>query len=278
MTISISAILPHGEELIDDLYPNMGEKWKKLTEACKNVAEEIAKSNVDLIVIASPHNLRIEEHIGIIKTEWLKGELNNKETNGVISLKYKCDRSFAKELYEHSKSANLPVTLINFGALEGELSFIPLDWGTFIPLWFIAKAFGKKSCELPPVVLITPSRKIPWGQLVELGHIIHNLSSKLNKNIAFIASADQGHAHQEDGPYGFDPASDEYDKKTCDFIKNNTLSKILEFDKDFINAAKPDSFWQELILLGIIEKSNLHPKMCVYECPTYYGMLVALFK
>ena len=61
-------------------------------------------------------------------------------------------------------------------------------------------------------------------------------------------------------------------------IKNNELDKLLDLSEAFIEQAKPDSIWQMLILLGITNVTELQNDLCVYECPEYYGMIVASFK
>jgi len=278
MSINYSAILPHGFNLIEDIYPNQGEDWQNLTKALKNVSSEIFSMNPDVIVIASPHNLRIEGQIGIITSEWLEGMWWNEKQSENVHLKIKCDRTFGKQIYERLKEDNIPAVSVNYGAAEGDLSAMKMDWGTLIPLWYISKKYAEENKEIPPVVLITPSREIPWENLVRLGTALNGLATKDGKEVVFIASCDHGHAHDPKGPYGFHPASAVYDKQICDMIKENHIEKLLELSEEFIDHAKPDSFWQMLILLGILNVTNLKNDLCVYECPEYYGMIVASFK
>ncbi len=90
--------------------------------------------------------------------------------------------------------------------------------------------------------------------------------------VALIASADHGHAHDADGPYGFDPAAAEYDA---------LLQEILASDRlDFlplaalVEAGKADSLWQLLVLQGAVGE-EARADVLAYAAPTYYGMLVA---
>ncbi|MHA1260423.1 MAG: hypothetical protein ACTSRO_12475, partial [Candidatus Heimdallarchaeaceae archaeon] len=228
--------------------------------------------------LASPHNLRIENYIGIIRSEWCEGSWENEEETKSINLKWKINRDFSTLLYKACLSRNIPVVAVNYGAAEGDVSSMKMDWGTLIPLWFVKKEYEKQRLSPPELVLITPSREIPWENLVELGKKIVELSNKENKNVIFIASADHGHSHDPNGPYGYNKASSEYDDKVCELIRTNNLNEILNFTPQFLEKAKPDSFWQLLILLGIIEKTELKRSRCVYECPTYYGMIVADFE
>lgn len=278
MPIEYASIMPHGFELIKDLYPDVDEKWTVLRSALENVARDIYKITPDVIVIASPHNLRIDGYIGIITSEWCEGELENENKSKKAYLKWKVDRKFSSLIYKNAKKSNIPIVSVNYGAAGGDFSSHKMDWGTFIPLWYIKQEYEKMNNEVPPIVLITPSREIPWENLVELGKIIKKSSNDEELNIVFIASSDHGHAHDLEGPYGFHPASKEYDEHICNLIRENTLEKILDLTPEFIDDAKPDSFWQMLILFGIIKENGLNNESCVYSCPTYYGMIVASFK
>jgi len=278
MTIVYSAILPHGFNLIDDIYPNQGEKWNNLIVAMKTVASEIFAADPEVLIIASPHNLRIDGQIGIITSEWLEGTWWNEDKTENAHLKHKCDREFGKAIYDRLKKENLPAVSVNYGAAGGDYSAMKMDWGTLIPLWYINKKYASENREVPPVVLITPSREIPCDNLVQLGSILNGLTLSNGNKAVYIASCDHGHAHDPDGPYGYHPASKVFDDQICDLIRTNTLEKLLGLSEEFIDQAKPDSLWQMLILLGILMVTELQNDLCVYECPEYYGMIVASYK
>ncbi|MEX0568427.1 MAG: extradiol dioxygenase, partial [Candidatus Njordarchaeota archaeon] len=94
---------------------------------------------------------------------------------------------------------------------------------------------------------------------------------------AFIASADQAHTHSSSGPYGYDPKAEEFDKMIYSLIEKNKIGDIVRIDKGIIDRAKPDSIWQMLILVGVLKKSKLRLNELCYECPTYFGMLIASY-
>ncbi|MHA1551659.1 MAG: hypothetical protein ACTSQC_06920 [Candidatus Heimdallarchaeaceae archaeon] len=278
MTIRFASIMPHGFNLISEIYPDMGEEWERLSQAMVKTSLDICNVDPDVIVIASPHNLRIVEHIGIITSEWCEGTLWNDDKSRSVTITSACDRSFGSAIYMKAKENNLPVVAVNYGAASGEYSNHKMDWGTMIPLWFIQEAYKANNKSPPLIVLITPSREIPWDDLVHFGEIISQVSDEYEKEVVFIASADHAHAHDKDGPYGYDTSAKEYDKLIAEWIRKNKMDKLVGLSKDFIESAKPDSVWQMLILLGIIKSKDLKNKDCVYECPSYYGMIVASFQ
>src|SRR5947199_189765 len=69
---------------------------------------------------------------------------------------------------------------------------------------------------------------------------------------AVVASADQAHAHDADGPYGFDPAARVHDELVVALLGEARLRALRDLDPVLVAAAKPDAWWQELVLLGAI--------------------------
>jgi len=276
MGVIFAGIAPHGDEIVPELVQKMDEKSKILMNAMIKFSDALHNKNPDLIVIATPHNLRLLGYMGIIATSFAQGVWSTQY--GSISVKVRCNREFARKLYDLSIGYDLPVVLVNYGVAEGELSNMCLDWGTIIPLWFIKNRYEESKKDLPPVVIVTPSREIPWENLVKLGELIADVADELEIKTAFIASADQGHAHDPNGPYGYDEASKLFDEYVLDAVKSNNLGKLLKLTPEFIEKAKPDSFWQMLILHGVLKRTKLRNTMNVYECPTYFGMLVAIYE
>jgi len=95
------------------------------------------------------------------------------------------------------------------------------------------------------------------------------------RRVAFIASADHGHAHLENGPYGFHPAAAEYDAMVCDIVRGNRLERLLEIRPELVELAKADSWWQMLMLHGATQ--GWRGDLVSYEAPTYFGMLTAAY-
>ncbi len=257
--LTLAAIVPHGDEI---LVPE--DNSIRLHNAMKVLAKRVKEKKVEEYIFVSPHHLRIDTHIAIILTEYLEGSWKYK--NLKFRRKVKCDKELALEIYEEARK-NLPVVGVNFGALEGELSKICLDWGTLIPLYFLPKR---------KMVLITPARGIPFGSLIDFGKIVGKIVRDSKKRIGVIISADHAHAHREDGPYGYHPDADYYDKYVMENLDN--LENLLGLKEETIENAKPDSFWQLLILLGILKENPLKLKRKEYACPTYFGMAVAWYE
>lgn len=257
MVLENILIAPHGEEILNP----KDDKSMKLNQAMMSVSSKI---HSDEYVIVTPHNIRIDDNMAVILTQYAEGKV------GMIRRKYKCDRNLAYMIYKRSKSESLPVVGVNFGALEGELSRITLDWGSLIPLYFLKK---KK------IVIITPARGVDRGTLREFGRVIGETVKSYNKRITVIISADHSHTHDPKGPYGYSDYAKVYDSLIIDTIKGNKFENLMSIDQKIIDEAKPDSYWQLLILLGILDlEKEFKTTYFEYQVPSYFGMAVALLE
>lgn len=271
MGIVGACIAPHGAEAIPELASNMLESFAETRKGMLKLAEEVVKLNPGTIVLATPHSLRLDGKIGVITTEFSEGRL---EENGKkVKLHCECDKQLAGEILKTAKGRNLPVVGVGYGTSEGPASCMPMDWGTLIPLWFLLD-----KSKPAKIVMVTPSREIPLQNLVDFGMCIVESADRSDKNIFFVASADQGHAHSKDGPYGFNPASKEYDEMVVKAVNSNNLRPLFSLSPRFVEDAKPDSLWQLAMLEGVSEKAPMKSYMISYQVPTYFGLLCALFK
>jgi aromatic ring-opening dioxygenase LigB subunit len=186
-----------------------------------------------------------------------------------VELKAKVDRELADRIKTALVDAGVPVIGLYFGANDPAGSTMPMDWATQIPIHFMGR-------DRVPIVMIAPARDLSWQKHVDAGRAIASVASASGKRVALIASCDHGHAHDPKGPYGFSPASKQFDDRTVELVKRNALGELLAFDPAFVADAKADSFWQMLMLHGAIG-DRWRPELLSYEAPTYFGMLCAAF-
>ncbi|WP_457743116.1 DODA-type extradiol aromatic ring-opening family dioxygenase [Thermococcus sp.] len=253
-------LMPHGNPVLE---PD-DEETKRLAEVLREIGR--AFSDVDSYVLISPHNVRMSDHLGVVLAEnlvsWLGFE--GKEIPG----EWKTDRELAEKIYRAEKDAKMPVVDLNFASLRGEYSRWPLSWGELIPLSFLEKK---------PLVLITPSRGLPRETLVRFGEVLGEVLEREEKKIALIISADHGHGHDENGPYGKVKESEEYDKLIMELINGNRLEELLNIPEELVRKALVDSYWQMLIMVGTMRRTEFELRTSAYACPTYFGMAGALW-
>jgi aromatic ring-opening dioxygenase LigB subunit len=217
-----------------DLAPDLRAAMEELGRRCSAAAPEVA-------VVVSPHSVHVEGHFAVIAA----GKVGEWETDGAL----------AATLLE----APLPILGVSYGGNDPATAEFPLDWGTEVPLAFI---------NAPRVVVVAPARDRPLEEHLRLGEAIAALPGR----VALIASADHGHAHDPDGPYGFDPAAAAYDAQLQEILDSDRLD-LLSL-AELVEPAKADSLWQLAILQGAV-KETAEADVLAYAAPTYYGMLVA---
>lgn len=217
-----------------DLAPELRAGMEELGRRCAAASPEVA-------VVVTPHSVHVEGHYGVV-------------TSGAVG-EWETDRAVASELLETA----LPIVGLSFGGNDPATAEFPLDWGTEVPLDFLRP---------PRVVVVSPSRGRPLEEHLRLGEAIASLPGR----VALVASADHGHAHDPDGPYGFDPAAAEYDARLQEILGSDLLDFLPL--AELVEPAKADSLWQLLVLQGALGETG-RADVLAYAAPTYYGMLVA---
>jgi aromatic ring-opening dioxygenase LigB subunit len=275
LTVVYACIAPHGGEIIPELASkSMLSRFEETRVAMRVLARKMSEVRPQTIVIASPHSLRLLSKIAVVISENSTGTLKG-SSNRSVALHARCDVDFAKAVVAQSEKAGLPVVGANYGTATGSSSDMQMDWGTLIPLWFLLKEQRLKS----RILIVAPSREIPLRTNFDFGRLLGRLMNRDKKRkFVFIASADQAHAHSRSGPYGFSPAASKYDDYVLNAIRDNELKRILRLRPSFIEAAKPDSPWQMVMLAGINEVVPLRPELLSYQVPSYYGMACAGFE
>ncbi len=231
--IVFAAIAPHGDV---DLAPELREAMAELGRRC----------TADVAIVVTPHNVHVEGHFAVV-TAARVGE-------------HETDRALAQAIVDALRADGLPVVGVSFGGNDPTAAEMPLDWGAEVPLRFV---------RVPRVVVVAPARDRPFDEHVRAGAAIARATGDLR--VALIASADHGHAHDPDGPYGFDPAAAAYDARFQELL----AAQPLDFTPlaELVEDAKADSLWQLLVLQGATAG---RAELLAYAAPTYYGMAVAI--
>lgn len=233
--IVFACIAPHGD--LDDI--------PELRSAMEELGCRFDAAAPDLAIVVTPHNVHVQGHFAVVTAarvgEW--------ETDG--------------DTADALLAAGVPILGVSYGGNVHAQSEMPLDWGTEVPLNFM---------RANRVVVVSPARDRPLEEHIELGRAIASNSLLQATRIALIASADHGHTHAADGPYGFHPAGASYD----DLLLQILASERLDFLPlaGLVDDAKADSLWQLLVLQGALGEAA-RADLLAYARRSYFGMLVA---
>ena len=268
MTLIYACIAPHAGDLIPETVSD--QNIVKLTrQSMMEMGEHLQSLNPEIIVIANPHGFRVQNALSVSIAEravadWSPG----------VKLEFEMDSTFANTIADKAEKMDVPVVRYIYGASGGPECFIPLDWGAVVPLYFLGHRFSPK----PKLVHLSPMRLLPFATHYELGRLVGGVIKDSDARIAFIASADQGHAHDPNGPYGFDPAAARYDAWIQEVIRSGNLDDLLSADPQLVEDGKPDSLWPTLILAGVLKENTMAARLLSYEVNVYFGILCAEFQ
>jgi len=268
MPLIYACIAPHAGDLIPETVEDKNivtltrETMYKLGAKLESLAPEV-------IIIINPHGFRVQEALSISVAEKAVADWAPD-----VKLDFEMDSELAHAIADEANESNVPVVRYIYGASGGDACYIPLDWGAVVPLYFMGHRFTPK----PKLVHCSPMRTLPLATHYDFGRAIGRVVRESDKRIAVIASADQGHAHDANGPYGYDPASAKYDAWMQDIIRQGNLDDLLNADPQLVEDGKPDSLWPTLILAGVLKENPLHAKFLSYEVNIYFGILCAEFE
>jgi aromatic ring-opening dioxygenase LigB subunit len=274
MSLVFAAIAPHGTLAVPDAPAAAVEGSEATQQAMQELGRRFAAARPDATVVLTPHNVHVDGHFAIVLAGAMRGTLAEWDAPSVV-LDVPVDLELATQLVVALHDAGIPVVGVSFGGNDRATASAPLDWGALIPLW----AMGGRSDPQVPAVVGSPARDRPFAEHVRAGEVLARAAEASPKRIALIASADHGHAHDPEGPYGYDPAAKEYDERIVELVRAQRLAELESWDADLVERAKADSFWQLLMLDGAFRNSDhWRVELLSYEAPTYFGMLCAAYE
>ena len=267
MPLIHACIAPHAGDLIPETVADLNIV-KTTRESMYALGEKLQALAPDVIVIINPHGFRVQGALSVSVAERAVADWAPD-----VKLDFEMDSAIANAIADKATEMDVPVVKYIYGASGGPECFIPLDWGAVVPLYFMGHRFTPK----PKIVHCSPMRTLPLATHYDFGRAIGRVIKMSEKRIACIASADQGHAHDANGPYGFDPASAKYDAWMQDAIRNGNLDELLNADPKLVEDGKPDSLWPTLVLAGILKENPMQAKLLSYEVNVYFGIMCAEF-
>jgi aromatic ring-opening dioxygenase LigB subunit len=271
MTLVFAAIAPHGTVEVPGVPAAQIAGAEKTHAALQELGRRFDEAEPDATIVLTPHNVHVEGHFAVVLAGMLAGRLAELDAPEV-ELSCPVDLELAAEVVVALHDHGIPVVGASFGANDPGAATAPMDWGVLIPLWYM----GGRAEPQVPVVVVSPARDRPPAEHVQAGAAIALAAAQSGRRVALIASADHGHAHDAEGPCGFDPAAADYDAQVVRLVEEDRLEGLLELDAAFVDAAKADSWWQMLMLHGAIG-AGWRGELLSYETSTYFGMLCAAY-
>jgi len=275
MAIIGAYILPHGSMVLDLEKEGLPKEAIDLHNAMVEMAGEIEKLQPDIIFMTTPHSIALSNDFGIYLN---KGGSGSAEWKGEYK-KYKTSIEFDQEI-----SQNLLDYLIDKEtAINGVVTFTasadaPLRWGEVVPLWFL-----RNLTKQPKYILLSqPLRRLEYAEdlipeTLTLGNDLRLFFDNLDKRVVILISADMGHTHHKEGPYGFHELAEQFDELMEKWAGKLDSKILIKKAAPMLTKALCCGYIGYVMLQGMIEHKNFTPKVISRSAPTYYGMMVASY-
>ncbi|MGZ4032240.1 MAG: DODA-type extradiol aromatic ring-opening family dioxygenase, partial [Tumebacillaceae bacterium] len=156
-----ACITPHGSEIVEALSQQNPALMEKTRHSMQLLGARMEAANPDVIIVLTPHGVRIDGQFAIADCERMYGEVE--DNGGIVKMERAVDRQLARSIFNEAKDANIPAGAVNFATASGPYSCLPLDWGVIVPLHFMPDV---------PIVVITPSRFVEFADHIKLGQAI----------------------------------------------------------------------------------------------------------
>ena len=270
-----ACIAPHGWVVAPLISGPAGPKALKSRAAMEILGQRMAATQPETVVVVTPHGTQVDGLFSLLHAPLVRGETGHIAfmggSNHSFTLEFTVDLDLNGAIVDVARESAVPVARV-----RNDADWVPmhLDFGSTTPLWFLGATFVPQ----PRVVIACGGPGLAREEFVRFGKVLRQAAEQVGRRVALIASADMGHAHQQDGPFGLDPAAAEFDAALVAAVQAQDLGSLLTFDRDWVRRAQTDSFGSLLVLHGATADTALQGEVLSYEVPTYFGLLCAAYE
>ncbi len=250
--------MPHPPIVVPEVGRGEEKKIKNTYDACSRVAEQIANTKPDTIIIITPHGPLFSDAVAISAEKSIYGDLSRFNASSV-QLDLQTDIALVEKIVMYSEEENIPAVKITKSFAKRYGIEYELDHGTMVPLYFINKKFSDYK-----IVHITYGM-LSKIRLYKFGMNIKKAVESSDTNAVFIASADLSHRLTEDGPYGYNPYGEKFDKEIISLLEDGDVLGIFNMDPTTVKEAGECGLRSYYIMLGAMDGYNIKGNLLSYE-------------
>jgi MEMO1 family protein len=265
MTIVYACIAPHPPVIVREIGRGRENDTRRTLDALEVVTREMASLDPETVIVISPHGPVQPEGMTILTASKVQGDMRRWDAPQV-RFDYENDPEAVARIQEEARAQALPLVSVESwddGALDG------LDWGATVPLYYLREGVGGAR-----LVLIAPSYQGPEYHY-KIGEAMGRVFEALERRVAIVCSADLSHCLIPSAPSGYNPAGREFDEAFQDAIATWDVDWVLNAQRDFRMRAAEDAIPQAAMLMGMLSRHRLRPRVLSYEGPFGVGYMVA---
>jgi len=257
--IVFSGIAPHPPIMVPEVGGEACVAVASSIQAMAELTRRVIQSGAETVVIISPHAPLDARAFVAYNASQLSGDFANFRAPDVEinfpqaeDLLTAISESCAAESYEVLPLGN-----------------VPLDHGTLVPLYFLARNGWQGSVVAFGYSFLSNDDHLKFGNCIRAA--IENIG----RPVAIIASGDLSHRLQPDAPAGFEPNAHQFDDAVVAAIRDNQPAQIVNIDHALRRTAGECGYRSMLVALGAIGTAPVACEVLSYEAPFGVGYLVA---
>ncbi|MEQ8197088.1 MAG: AmmeMemoRadiSam system protein A [Clostridiaceae bacterium] len=263
-------LLPHPPIIIPEVGKGEEKKISNTIEGFRAVGKEIAEKAPETIVIITPHGTMFQDAISMSYENEISGDLRNFGVPDIL-MKLQINKSLTSRIFELSQEEGVAVVMTTKSFLRRYNVTFSLDHGAMVPLYFVNKYY--KDYKLVHITY-APLSDI---DLYKFGICINKAVEELKDRVVLIASGDLSHKLKAEGPYGFDPCGEKFDKEFLYYLEKGDVEGIFSIDKNIIYNAGECGRRSTAILLGALDGKKFKGELMSYEGPFGVGYGIMKF-
>lgn len=257
-TIKAFYTMPHPPIVVPEVGRGEEKKIRSTSDALYKAAEEIASMDIDTIIIVTPHGPVFSDAVAISCEDSIKGDLGNFRASQV-TFNEEINIPLTEKIVELADKEGILVAEITRNSAKRYGIDYELDHGVMVPLYFI----NKKTSNYK-LVHITYGM-LPKLQLYKFGMCIRRAVEDSNTNAVFIASGDLSHKLSHDGPYGYVPEGEIFDREIISLLQKGDVEGIFNMDSNIVEKAAECGLRSYYVMLGAMNGCDFKGNLLSYE-------------
>jgi AmmeMemoRadiSam system protein A len=259
--IKFACISPHPPIIVHEVGRGRERDVQRTIDALEQVAADLGANRPETVLLMATHGPLNPGAFVLLTASEVEGDFARWGAPEV-SLRFQTDRDLIEAVREEAGRAELPLDVAS--RWDGGL-----DWSVTVPLYYLR--CGMAAAPLTPMnVSFLSARKH-----FELGGAVRRAIDRVGRRAVIVASADLSHRLTEDGPYGYDPAGPELDRRIRDAVASWDADALLTMDEGFRERAGDDAVASISFLMGALDGLRVRPRVLSYEGPFGVGYMVA---
>lgn len=251
-------LLPHPPIVLPEIGKGEEKNIMSTGKSFNTIGKEIAEKSPSTIILITPHGVMFQDAISLSYQDEIYGDL---KSFGVpsVSMKLPINKALTKKIYELAYSDGISSVLTTNSLLKKYNTSIFLDHGAMVPLYFINKYY--KNYKFVHITY-TALNDI---DLYKFGIDINKAVEELNEDTVIIASGDLSHKLKEEGPYGYSPYGEKFDREFLKHLEKGDVKGVFSIDKETIHNAGECGRRSVTIMLGTLDDKKFSGDILSYE-------------